>query len=186
MTRIKSTNILQSTPDQMLFRQAMSKLAAGVTIVTTQGPAGRCGLTATAVCSVSDTPPTMLVCVNRERGLSETFKTNAVLGINVLASEQTEMAQVFAGMTPITFPERFSVGNWVEEEASGVPVLADALVSLQGRITQVQEIATHTVLFVEIDHLTMGNHAEALLYYERTFCTAHLLTVKDAPDRSDK
>ncbi len=36
----------------------MARLAAAVNIVTTDGPAGRAGFTATAVCSVTDEPPT--------------------------------------------------------------------------------------------------------------------------------
>ena len=47
------------------FRNAMACLGAAVNIITTDGPAGRAGFTASAVCSVTDTPPTLLVCLNR-------------------------------------------------------------------------------------------------------------------------
>ena len=47
------------------FREAMSQLGAAVHVVTTAGPAGPAGFTATAVCSVSDQPATLLVCLNR-------------------------------------------------------------------------------------------------------------------------
>ena len=49
-----------------VFREAMSRLGAAVHIVTTAGPAGMAGFTATAVCSVSDAPPMLLVCLNRK------------------------------------------------------------------------------------------------------------------------
>ena len=49
-----------------VFREAMSRLGAAVHIVTTSGKAGRAGFTATAVASVSDSPPTVLVCLNRK------------------------------------------------------------------------------------------------------------------------
>lgn len=48
--------------DQQTFRDAMSCMGAAVNIITTDGPAGRAGFTASAVCSVTDTPPTLLVC----------------------------------------------------------------------------------------------------------------------------
>lgn len=51
--------------DQQTFRDAMSCMGAAVNIITTDGPAGRAGFTASAVCSVTDTPPTLLVCLNR-------------------------------------------------------------------------------------------------------------------------
>ena len=47
------------------FREAMSRLGAAVHVVTTAGPGGKTGFTATAVCSVSDAPPTISVCLNR-------------------------------------------------------------------------------------------------------------------------
>lgn len=42
--------------DQQTFRDAMSCMGAAVNIITTDGPAGRAGFTASAVCSVTDTP----------------------------------------------------------------------------------------------------------------------------------
>ncbi len=49
------------------FRDAMASLSAAVNVVTTAGEAGRCGITATAVCSVTDTPPSVMVCINANR-----------------------------------------------------------------------------------------------------------------------
>lgn len=70
--------------DSSEFRNAMAMLGSAVTIVTTDGPAGRFGFTASAVCSVTDSPPTLLVCVNRASANHEHFKTNGVLCVNVL------------------------------------------------------------------------------------------------------
>jgi hypothetical protein len=43
----------------------MARLGAAVNVVTTDGSAGRCGFTASAVCAITDEPPTLLVCMNR-------------------------------------------------------------------------------------------------------------------------
>lgn len=51
--------------DKQSFRDAMAQVGAAVNIITTDGPAGRAGFTASAVCSVTDEPPTLLVCLNR-------------------------------------------------------------------------------------------------------------------------
>ena len=64
--------------DQQIFRQGMSNLGAAVNVITTQGSAGLAGFTASAVCSVTDTPPTLLVCLNRSASVYETFKNNQV------------------------------------------------------------------------------------------------------------
>ena len=67
------------TPQQREFRQAMAHLAAAVNIVTTEGPHGKLGITVTAVCSVTDTPPTVLVCVNKRSAAHDIFQNNGVL-----------------------------------------------------------------------------------------------------------
>ena len=68
--------------DQQTFRDAMSCMGAAVNIITTDGPAGRAGFTASAVCSVTDTPPTLLVCLNRGASVWPVFNENRTLCVN--------------------------------------------------------------------------------------------------------
>ena len=67
------------------FRDAMAMLSSAVNVVTTAGEAGRHGFTASAVCSVTDTPPTLLVCMNTASRSYQYFVENRVLAVNVLA-----------------------------------------------------------------------------------------------------
>ena len=53
----------------MHYRDAMARFAGAVHVLTTDGPAGKRGTTVIAACSVSDNPPTVLVCLNRENPL---------------------------------------------------------------------------------------------------------------------
>ena len=62
-----------TTPDKQTFRDAMACVGAAVNIITTDGPAGLAGFTASAVCSVTDSPPTLLVCLNRGASVWPTF-----------------------------------------------------------------------------------------------------------------
>ncbi|STR46597.1 flavin reductase RutF in pyrimidine catabolism pathway [Klebsiella oxytoca] len=55
-----------SLADKQSFRDAMAHVGAAVNIITTDGPAGRAGFTASAVCSVTDAPP-------HAAGLPESF-----------------------------------------------------------------------------------------------------------------
>ena len=66
-----------TTPDKQTFRDAMACVGAAVNIITTDGPAGRAGFTASAVCSVTDSPPTLLVCLNRGASVWPTFSETA-------------------------------------------------------------------------------------------------------------
>ena len=56
--------------EKQAYREAMARLGAAVNVITTDGPGGRAGFTASAVTSVTDTPPTLLVCANRTNDLS--------------------------------------------------------------------------------------------------------------------
>jgi flavin reductase (NADH) len=152
---------------QQEFRNAMSKLAAAVNVVTTGGEAGTVGITATAVCSVSDSPATVLVCVNRNSASNEIFKANGRMCVNVCASEQQEMSMHFAGMTGLEMADRFKLPGW-NLNPYQVPVLEGALATLEGKICLMNEIGTHTVFFVEVESITTTNK-DALMYFDRQF-----------------
>jgi hypothetical protein len=95
-----------------VYREAMARLSAAVNVVTTAGPAGRSGFTATAVCSISDEPPFLLVCLNRASKTAPIVGENKVLCVNVLCAHESELADVFAGRTGVHLEDRFSTGDW--------------------------------------------------------------------------
>lgn len=152
---------------QQDFRNAMSKLAAAVSIVTTGGEAGTIGITATAVCSVTDTPATVLVCVNRNSASNEIIKKNGNVCINVCASEHQEMSMHFAGMTGLSMEERFQLKGW-QKNADTVPVLKGALATLEGKVASIEEVGTHSVFFVEL-HTIRTEDKDGLIYFDREF-----------------
>ena len=67
---------MQPQVSRLEFRDAMARVCAPVNIITTDGPAGRGGFTATAMCSVSDDPPTLLVCMNERSAQTGMFLDN--------------------------------------------------------------------------------------------------------------
>src|SRR5262245_33886561 len=68
------------------FRDALARAVTAVTVVTTDGPGGLAGVTCSAVASVCDTPPTVLVCMNRRSYVNGVIKQNDVLCVNWLSS----------------------------------------------------------------------------------------------------
>lgn len=103
---------MQLDEQRLRFRDAMASLSAAVNIITTEGDAGKCGITATAVCSVTDTPPSLMVCINANSAMNPVFQGNGKLCVNVLNHEQELMARHFAGMTGMAMEERFSLSCW--------------------------------------------------------------------------
>lgn len=151
------------------FRDAMARLGAAVNVVTTDGAAGRAGFTASAVCSVTDDPPTLLVCLNRSARGSAAIKANAVMCVNTLAAGQDALSDAFAGKGGLDAAGRFALARWTQL-ATGAPVLEDAaIVAFDCRITEVVEKGTHSVLFGEIQAIRQGQQGGALIWYGRGY-----------------
>lgn len=161
-------HVPNETELRLLFREAMANLPAAVNIVTTAGAAGRCGITATAVCSVSDTPPTLLFCLNRNSSTLPAFEQNRALCINVLPAECEELARHFAGMSGLPMEQRFAAARW-RDDGNPLPRLEQALVSLSGHLVDTAHVGTHSVMFVQIDDIVVRRQADGLLYFDRSF-----------------
>ena len=156
--------------DQKAYRDAMARLGAAVNIITTDGPGGKRGFTASAVCSVTDSPPTLLVCLNRSSDSNQALKDNGVACVNVLSAGQQHLSPVFAGMGEGDYDARFAQAAWTRL-ANGTTALAGALVSFECRVAQAREVGTHTVFFCEVDAVHAGDPGPALLYFARGYHT---------------
>lgn len=145
----------------------MAMLGGAVSIITTDGPAGRFGFTASAVCSVTDQPPTLLVCMNRSSFSNVHFKSNGVLSVNVLTPDHREVSGVFSNRNLDT-EQRFSAASWSTLE-SGSPLLDEALVSFDCRIAQAHEVGSHTIFYCEVLGIRNGESQEGLVYFNRAY-----------------
>jgi flavin reductase len=154
----------------------MARLATAVNIVTTDGIAGRHGITASAVCSVTDNPPTLLICVNRASRANALIRQNGVVCVNVLAARHRGLSDAFAGSS---LSVRFAEGDWMTTK-TGALRLDDAVVALDCRISSVAEVGTHSVFFCEIAEIVANDQREALLYFGREY---HSLSVDQAVSR---
>ena len=150
-----------------LFREAMSRLGAAVHVVTTAGPAGRTGFTATAVASVSDQPATLLVCLNRRSNSAPVVSRNGVFCVNTLGADEERIADLFAGRTG-SREERFAAGEWIEL-ATGSPVLASAVVAFDCRMIETKAVASHNVIFGVVEAVRLGAAGPALVYHDRAY-----------------
>lgn len=148
------------------FKNAMAKLATAVSVVTTDGTAGRHGFTASAVCSVTDSPPTLLVCMNGNARAYESFVKNGVLAVNTLTAIQSELSNTFA--SPISQDERFATAQWTTL-STGSPVLDGSLVSFDCEISDIKEVGTHGILICKIVAIKHSDNTEALVYYHRGY-----------------
>jgi flavin reductase len=153
--------------DKRTFRDAMAGLGTAVNIITSDGAAGLAGCTASAVCGVTDEPPTLLVCINRSSRNNAAFRANGTLCVNVLSAEQQPLAAHFAtGSLPMA--ERFAAAQW-DTLVTGAPVLHGALASLDCEIESVTEVGTHTVFFCAVKAAHTQDGGDALIYFGRHY-----------------
>lgn len=149
------------------FREAMAHLSSAVSIVTTNGVAGKAGLTVSSVCSVTDSPPTLLFCINKNSHVHDIIQQNGKVCVNVLSHEQEDLAKHFAAILESTMEERFGWDIW-NNGFDEQPVLRSAISALQGNIVDAHSVGTHTIFVVELSHIDVEpNHS--LVYFGRQF-----------------
>nr|WP_295739241.1 flavin reductase [uncultured Acidocella sp.] len=156
------------TIDTALFRDAMARLGAAVNIITTRAPEGDMGFTASAVCSVTDTPATLLVCMNKNSRLSGAFQQGGPLCVNVLNAYGEPLSRLFSGQQGLSMAERFAQAGWGRLE-TGAPVLEAATAAFDGVISSVVEIGTHRVLFCDVRAVKLCPQATGLVYHQRRY-----------------
>jgi len=150
------------------YRDAMAEIAEHVHVVSTDGAAGRRVVVATAVTSVSDSPPTVLVCLNRHNPLNDAYVDNGVFCISTLAEPHRPLAEICSGMVKATQEERFARGRWITG-TTGAPVLADALASFDCEIVETMDMATHRILFGRVRSVRRDGDQRPLIYHKRGF-----------------
>lgn len=143
------------------FKQAMRAFAGAVTLITSSHAGHRYGMTATAVCSVSADPPTLLVCINRATTTHGAIAKSGVFCVNVLRDEDRELSTIFSGAQK--GEGRFRSGEWLRL-ASGAPVLASALASFDCCVAARYDHGTHSVFLGEVQDLRIGGKGKPLLY----------------------
>lgn len=163
------------------FVEAMGRTATGVTVVGTDGIAGRLAQTVSAMCSVSADPETLLVCVHRKSPLNEAIAKHGVFSVSVLGVQHDHVADTFAGR-PWPGKERwdFTCGTW-ENLPSGCPAVSDALAVFDCSVRQVVECGSHFIYFGNVQYAG-GEAGEPLTYHARTYGKPLAVPPSEFPD----
>ncbi|MCY4031810.1 MAG: LysR substrate-binding domain-containing protein [Hyphomicrobiales bacterium] len=152
------------------FLGGMSHAACTVNIVTTDGPAGRAGVTVSAMASVSaETPrPTLLVCVHHESLAASKMHDNGVFCVNVLRDDQAYISDTFAGRFKETLQDKFECADWLPMP-SGSPRVVDPLVGFDCTIASSNRIGAHYVFFGEVNDIFIAERGSPLIYANRAY-----------------
>jgi flavin reductase len=149
------------------FKQAMSSLAGAVTLITVAEDGHWNGMVATAVCSLSAQPASVLACVNRTASSHDTILRQARFAINFPGINSLDVVDQFNRSKG---QDRFDSTRWIEG-ASGMPVLRDARAVLECRVEKVHDGFSHSILVGVVDHVHMAHDESGpcLMWKDRRF-----------------
>lgn len=153
--------------DRDRFLEAMRRAASVVSIVTTDGPGGRWGVTVSSMCSVSADPPTVLACINAQHASALAIEANGVFAVNILSASQRDVSDVFAGRVQHLRQDKFACAEW-ETMATGCPVLQGALAVFDCRLSHSILIGSHRVVAGLVVGTAMHD-GEPLVYSNRAY-----------------
>jgi len=153
------------------FLDGMSQAASTVSVVTTDGPAGRSGVTVSAMSSVSADEPTLLVCIHHRSRTADAIIRNGIFCVNLLRDDQWLISESFAGREKARVADKFACSAWTRQ-VTGAPRLVDPLVAFDCRLVASQRIGTHHVLFGSVEDVYIGPSGSPLIYANRTYRTA--------------
>jgi 3-hydroxy-9,10-secoandrosta-1,3,5(10)-triene-9,17-dione monooxygenase reductase component len=146
-------------PDAL--RSAMSRFPTAVTVVTAVGAAGPAGATANAVASLSLEPPMMLACLDLGSRTLVAVEHAGVFGINVLATDQAELARRFSTKDP--HPQKWEGVGWTER--AGTPMIDGALIWLACEVREIHQGGDHVIATGSVVELEASEDGEPLLFY---------------------
>ncbi len=155
------------------FKLAMRRLATTIAIVTAGTGDGWAGMAATAVTSVTADPPTILVAVNRNASISPVLGEDRRFCVNLLAERHAALVGVFSGQKKGL--ARFEEGGWVPSP-QGLPMLPDAVASIECRTTLTLEVATHTLFIGEVSAVYNHPTIDPLIWVDGKFASARALS----------
>jgi 4-nitrophenol 2-monooxygenase / 4-nitrocatechol 4-monooxygenase, reductase component len=140
------------------FRDLIGRFASGITVVTTIADGVPYGTTASAIASVSLSPPMLLICMNRQSLTGQAICKSGHFAVNVLAEDQGFLADLFARKGS-SFADVSSTPG-----VSGAPLLSDALATFECTVTDTVQAGTHSVMIGSVDHAA-GRQGMPLAYF---------------------
>ena len=154
------------------FRQGMRCLAGSVTVVAQQSAGGTlAGVTATAVCSLSAAPPSLIACINTASALAQGLIEGASFSVNILSEHQEDIARAFGGQKGLSGRDRFVYGEWYRSD-DGVPLLAGSRASFECRVASFIDYGSHRATIGLVLDIHMSDEADAtLLFADGRFVT---------------
>jgi 3-hydroxy-9,10-secoandrosta-1,3,5(10)-triene-9,17-dione monooxygenase reductase component len=151
------------------FRRVMGHFVTGVTVVTALDGDRPFGITVNALSSVSLEPPLVMVALDRRRFLTPIVRASRRYAVNILAEDQQELSDCFAGADVTPGRDEFCGAVW-HPGPSGLPLLDGAIATLECSVVETFSAGDHDLFIGRVDSLQNEiHHPMPLLYYRRRY-----------------
>jgi 3-hydroxy-9,10-secoandrosta-1,3,5(10)-triene-9,17-dione monooxygenase reductase component len=151
-------------PEPRAFRDALGRLATGVTFVTAAPDGEPAGLIVNSLTSVSLEPPLVSFCPSRSSLTWCRMRRARRFGVNVLGRQHEQ----FAIRAAPAGADRFADLDW-EPGRGGVPMLTDALASLECSIVAEHPAGDHWIVVGRVDDLHISPNKNPLVFLAGAF-----------------
>lgn len=145
------------------FKQAMRRLAANVSLVSCNANNRRTAITATAICSLTVEPPSLVACINQKASVHPGLTIDDHYCVNLLKQGQEEISNVFGGITKSD--DKFAFGDW-DEDAEGVPYLSDAQANIFCAVHEIIDFSSHSIVIGHVLRVQLNEIGEPLVYFD--------------------
>jgi flavin reductase len=152
------------------FLEAMSRGSTFVTVITTDGEAGRFGVTVSSMTSVAADgfAPTILACIHHKSPAASAILANKLFCANILHESQQNISDIFSGRHKDERVNRFDVVDWTPGQ-DGQPILAGATANFECILRTSLLWETHHVMIGHVMNVHLDEDPKALLYGQRAY-----------------
>lgn len=151
-------NMKNPAHDPLAFRQTLGHFASGVTIITTVSQGIVHGMTANAFCSISLSPPLVLVSVRNQSRMQSLLTQSERYGVSVLTRSQEQLSQHFSRSSGASLQVPFT---WYQ----GHPFIEGSLAHLLCRVVHRYPAGDHTLYLGQVESLGHADNGAPLLFY---------------------
>ena len=152
---------------QSSFADAMARFPGAVTIITTRADGLPFGMVATAVCSLSADPPSLIVCLNKGTSAHDPILQQRLFAVNLVSGEHAPVVRHFMASKG---GDRFNLGDW-KTLVTGAPILDGATVAFDCELSQVHDGFSHSILIGKVRDCRISTQTDqtCLLWHGRDF-----------------
>lgn len=147
------------------FKGALSRLAAGVSVIATNGQDRLFGFTASSLTSVSLKPPLVSFCLNNNAASLSAFNSSKFFSVSILAEKHEEISKHFASH----LEDKFAHIDYHLGALSNCPLLKGAISWLECEKVQEFVVGDHIIFIGEVKTAKVNNDLNPLIYYARNY-----------------